>query len=316
MMIQDLRARALPRRWLSFSGSLRGPVWPASSRRRPSRALVARARGADCARDLAPYSECQSCPRGGQGLSCVQQDPGRGKPHPEPARHDRKAGRTGRHLLGRAGSSLSTYRARDAPGAARRPPSSPRPRPIWQSLATRSAPRPARPTSRWPRARLPSAWPTRVRRMHSMCSSAFRLASTRAQRPCSTWRSPSASTVKPRPTRRARVARWSRPMRGSARSWTCRPPTRSPWRRCLHPHVPDGLSVEDAVSKALARRKEAVSLGNAIQRYQRSDTRLRREAIAPVVHRSRDRSAGQREHAEHGGRRHELRAARDLQESG
>ena len=49
------------------------------------------------------------------------------------------------------------------------------------------------------------------------------------------------------------------------------------------PHVPDGLSVEEAISKALARRKEVVSLSNAIQRYQRSDTRLRKEAIAPVV---------------------------------
>jgi len=49
------------------------------------------------------------------------------------------------------------------------------------------------------------------------------------------------------------------------------------------PSVPAGLSLESAVSRALSRRKEMLSLGSAIQRYERSDTRLRKQAIAPVT---------------------------------
>jgi cobalt-zinc-cadmium efflux system outer membrane protein len=62
------------------------------------------------------------------------------------------------------------------------------------------------------------------------------------------------------------------------------PPTDAVAVAPLHaPAVPDGLSLEVAVSRALDRRKEHVSIGSAVQRFQRSDTRLRREAIAPLL---------------------------------
>jgi outer membrane protein TolC len=50
-----------------------------------------------------------------------------------------------------------------------------------------------------------------------------------------------------------------------------------------HPAVPDGLSLEGAVTRALDRRREMAALDSAVQRYRRSDSRLRKEAIAPLT---------------------------------
>jgi outer membrane protein TolC len=49
------------------------------------------------------------------------------------------------------------------------------------------------------------------------------------------------------------------------------------------PAVPAGLSLDSAVSTAVSRRREMLAIDNAIQRYRRSDKRLRREAVAPVI---------------------------------
>jgi cobalt-zinc-cadmium efflux system outer membrane protein len=49
------------------------------------------------------------------------------------------------------------------------------------------------------------------------------------------------------------------------------------------PSIPAGLTQEASVSRALARRREVASVDNAITRWERADTRMRREAIAPVL---------------------------------
>ncbi len=49
------------------------------------------------------------------------------------------------------------------------------------------------------------------------------------------------------------------------------------------PQVPAGLSLDTAVSRAVERRMEMAALSSAIERFQRADTRLRREAVGPVT---------------------------------
>ncbi len=49
------------------------------------------------------------------------------------------------------------------------------------------------------------------------------------------------------------------------------------------PKLPDGLSVEEVVRRALERRREMAAYEGGIKRLERADTRLRKQAIAPVV---------------------------------
>jgi outer membrane protein TolC len=49
------------------------------------------------------------------------------------------------------------------------------------------------------------------------------------------------------------------------------------------PQVPEGFSLESAVKRALARRREMAALEKGIERLRHSDQRLRKEAIGPMM---------------------------------
>ncbi len=61
------------------------------------------------------------------------------------------------------------------------------------------------------------------------------------------------------------------------------------------PRMPDGLTPEEVVKRALERRREMVALDGGIARLQRSDTRLRKQAIAPVTVAAEGEAQGNRD---------------------